>query len=81
MKRACGEVTTCAGSYGVFDMSGNVNEWSAYNGVTPRICGGYFGTTSNYSGELACSTTCAGAPSQYTANEKIGYRCCVDSPN
>lgn len=54
---------------GVYDMSGNVSEWTS----DERVRGGYY---ASYDDEAACSG--GGRRALFTKRSYIGFRCCAD---
>ena len=66
---ASGRFRGCRSAWGVYDMSGNVAEWTG--GQTVRG-----GDSSASDEEAACSAGGRSAPS--TARSSIGFRCCSD---
>jgi sulfatase modifying factor 1 len=73
-----GALTGCVTAEGVFDMMGNVEEWtSGMNGSLGVFRGGYYvDTTSN--GPGCTYVTTAHAPTYW--DYSTGFRCCADAP-
>jgi eukaryotic-like serine/threonine-protein kinase len=64
-----GRFGRCRSGYGVFDMSGNVAEWTAERVVK----GGSF-ATSDY------GVRCAARKSGVSKSSEVGFRCCSEAP-
>lgn len=67
---ASGRFSGCRSSYGVFDLSGNVAEWTQERVVK----GGSF-ATSDYGVRCASRKT-----SGVSKSSEVGFRCCTDAP-
>jgi hypothetical protein len=74
--RASGSFPECRGYLGVYDMSGNLAEWtstkSAKNSAYYNVMGGYW--------ESGTQSTCGGARYSYYPQNKhnpVGFRCCA----
>jgi formylglycine-generating enzyme required for sulfatase activity len=73
---ASGTRTSCASPYGVFDLTGNVDEWVVNESGVPRssgLKGGYWGPVRD-----RCRTMTA-AHGEDFAFYQIGFRCCRDA--
>jgi formylglycine-generating enzyme len=82
---AVGSSATCEGGYpGIFDLVGNVEEWTASceNASDPGggclARGGHY--SSNASGEIACSTGTVHLEARLSAEPWRGFRCCSRTP-
>jgi formylglycine-generating enzyme required for sulfatase activity len=78
-----GSMTTCEGGFtGIFDMSGNVGEWTS-DLVSTKIqyLGGSFHDCTNPGGcpsnDLAYGMRCTGQFPSPTNQGQIGFRCCL----
>lgn len=72
-----GAFRKCRSSYGVFDMSGNVAEWTASvykSGVADRTYKGGSADRPDY--DARCASRKNGAPG--TKRDQLGFRCCAD---
>ena len=74
---ASGSATACRSGYGVFDLSGNVAEWTSSRfqaGASDRAVKG--GSTESPDYDLRCSGRANRSPS--SRSERLGFRCCAD---
>ncbi|MCX7943202.1 MAG: SUMF1/EgtB/PvdO family nonheme iron enzyme [Deltaproteobacteria bacterium] len=73
-----GSYIKCKSTYGVFDMSGNVEEWIESNSDDKNVfytIGGYAGCNTLFpNGCSECSKTVE--RSNLTSNKYVGFRCC-----
>ena len=63
----------CQNEYGVFDMSGNLHEWTAEAGG--ELHGGYYLDTSSLG--AGCEYVASGHSKEYR-DYSTGFRCCAD---
>jgi len=71
----CGANASCE-RYGIYDLSGNLAEWTKTGTADPQVCGGHFQSTQS---ELACTTSCT-AMNNMSSDINIGFRCCIYAP-
>ncbi len=69
-----GEFRTCRSGYSVFDMSGNVAEWTASKSGSGYVVKGGASDRPGYDGR--CAARRIQAPG--LAKDNVGFRCCAD---
>ena len=79
-KEAAGSRPGCVSPFGIFDMTGNVTEWTENRAATGNearqfISGGNWGLGAD---ESTCTSRVAFSP--ILMNNTLGFRCCADLP-
>ena len=73
-----GAMKTCRSSFGVYDLSGNVSEWTASpysSGSGSRAYKG--GSASRPNWATRCASRSSASPG--SKKEDLGFRCCADA--
>jgi formylglycine-generating enzyme required for sulfatase activity len=81
-----GQNPGCVSSFGIYDLSGNVAEWVAYNNIWPYLQDSLESYSFFYIGGSWSSREQSGMDSRQSINtasdaynqEDIGFRCCKD---
>lgn len=70
-----GDYTDCKRD-GVYDLSGNLSEWTKSDGIDPQSCGG---NISSDEAGLSCLSSCS-TIAEASFDQLLGFRCCIITP-